>query len=706
MARQDRNWRGKWILITVLVTSLLASLLIASIAFAAPKEPIPQGTLDDGGTAEVGVEWINDFEGTVNDRSHWDESCDGLWNGLRDEGWVGRFRYTDWGAWEEDWKRSAAGGYEYLYADTVDLAMLCTHGSTGWDSFWGQNLSTVYFGDGAHDDHDLTPGDAYRAWGTDDLEWLALDSCSVLRETAAAGYPYRSYWAGTMDGLHLLLGFSNTMYVVEPGDGERWAHYLLGHKFLWWWIHAPRTVKQAWFDAVDDVQPGGVCARVLAQETDNLNDYIWGKGYVSADYGYDGSYTYRDHCSCTPKPVHVANVDMIETLPVYEVENRVIDVQYVLDIAEAFDMTGGAQDVYTDDENYYMMNATGGITYTLQVDRTTGGYKYENLSKLSVAPIDPPNLLGEPQALARGNAFFAGAGQALPAAEFRNGPTLTMTEQQVEVTMPTRSVYGVQGAPTESAMPVLVSVSWGRVINPTVGVMTAQGIQPLQTTLSIVGPGARTKMYLGDMGETLGVQGGSRVIQSTGAQVDLMDASKAWDLYLQDPTIALVQIPWVADTITYSDHTLGYYEQPHLKGQKEIIPSWIFTSTFASGSTVLAENVAVYLPAAAVYIRPGVEITSPAGGSSFRAGQAITFEGAVVEYGKAPFTYEWSSDHDGVLGTGPQIVASLSPSLREGEVMTHKILLKVTDANGQVGSAQLDVLVRPSIYLPATLRGQ
>ena len=33
----------------------------------------------DEGIREVGVEWINDFPGTVNDRSHWDESCDGLY---------------------------------------------------------------------------------------------------------------------------------------------------------------------------------------------------------------------------------------------------------------------------------------------------------------------------------------------------------------------------------------------------------------------------------------------------------------------------------------------------------------------------------------------------------------------------------------------------------------------------------------------------
>ena len=118
---------------------------------------------------------------------------------------------------------------------------------------------------------------SYRALGDDDLEWLAWDSCSVLDDRSAA------YWYTTFDGLHLMLGFANTMYVVYPGDGGAWGDQM---QKKGWWIfgHGAKTVTQAWFTSTDDQQPSGVRARVLAETLDNYNDYIWGQGYVCLLY--------------------------------------------------------------------------------------------------------------------------------------------------------------------------------------------------------------------------------------------------------------------------------------------------------------------------------------------------------------------------------------------------------------------------------------
>ncbi len=707
MAREARKGRGKLIFVRFLVTGMLASLLIVSLAGAAPDVPGPQGWGEEG-IKEVGVEWINDFPGTADDRSHWDESCDGLYNQLLDNGWTGRFRYTDWSAWEQDFKDEprAGGGTEDSIADTADIAMVCTHGSGTWDAFWGKNLSSVYFGSTV-DDHHLSPGDAYRAYGDQDLEWLAFDSCSVLSELPAGdAYFNRGYWAASMNGLHLLLGFKNTMYVVDPADGPQWAHYMLGHKFLWWWIHSPRTVKQSWFDAVDDVQPGGVCARVLAQENDNFNDYLHDMGYVSPDYGVDGDYFYWDHCSCTPKPAAITNVDQIETLPIVEVVNRTIDIAYVLEIAQAFPQLGTrtAEDVYSDDEYYYLVDNKDKPAYALQVDRTTGGYKFENLSKLGVAPVDPPTLLSAPEALAAGNKFFAETGQALPAAGYRNVATTPITENIVQVTGGMPGGSSLQAAPTQTEAPVLVALSWGRKETLNVGIQRASGVEPAATEISFVGAGARTKMYLGDMGETLGVQGGSRDIKITTTQVTVMDAATVWDRYLQVPTLQLAQVPYDPKTLVQKGHTLGEFEQSHLQSQKHMIPAWVFTVNLASPLEPLPEDFLVYLPAAAEYIRPQVKITSPAGGVMVKRGQPITFEGAVEQYGMEPFTYEWSSSQDGVLGAGAKITAPLSASVKSGETMKHVISLKVTDANGQTGIATVEVTVMPNLYLPSLIQ--
>jgi hypothetical protein len=499
-----------------------------------------------------------------------------------------------------------------------------------------------------------------------------------------------------MNGLHLLLGFRNTMYVVAPGDGDAWADYMLGWKFLWWWLRPPYTVKQAWFEAVDDVQPGGVCARVLAEVNDNYNDYLHGMGYVSPDPVHDTNYWYWDHCSCTPPPQQIEDVRQIETMPVYEVVKREVDQGKVLEIASAFDMTGT---IGTDGEYYYMLDTDGVVTHTLQVDIANGGYKYRNLSELSVSPVEPPALPTADEALTIGNEFFTGPGEALPGAAYRTGETQTMIEERVEVQTVTSGAGIIQERET-SRTPVLFSLSYGRVLDGLAG--TASGLR--QQEFSVVGPGGRTKMYLGDLGEILGVQGGSRDLQATGEEVTIMDADKAWDLFLADPTIAVAQVPWVADVITRTAQTLGYYELPHAQDQQELIPVWIFTADFYAAGQLLAEDVLVYVPAAAEYIRPEVAIQAPTAGAKFKAGEQVTFSGSVVQYGKPPFTYEWYSSHDGFLGSGASIQAPLTTAIREGEVVSHTISFQVTDTNGQQGTATTSVLVKAGVYLPIILK--
>ena len=34
---------------------------------------------------------------------------------------------------------------EHVWIDTVDLAMMATHGSGAYDSFWNRDLSSVYY---------------------------------------------------------------------------------------------------------------------------------------------------------------------------------------------------------------------------------------------------------------------------------------------------------------------------------------------------------------------------------------------------------------------------------------------------------------------------------------------------------------------------------------------------------------------------------
>jgi hypothetical protein len=692
--------------VMAILSTLSGSLMLAQVPEPPPpdRDDSPVGPLGwgDDGIKEVGVEWVANFTSCpANNLPNCTQpECMKLYNKLVGAGWTGKFHWGNNSAFETDFKRSAAGGFENYYVDNVDLALFCSHGSGAWDTFWSKNLSSLYFGYPHYDCH-LTPGEAYHAYGDKDLEWLAFFACSVLSDGGPAPYYNRGYWASTMDGLHLILSMKTTMYCSSQ-IGEKWADYMLGRKFLWWWIRPPYRIHQAWFEAVDDTQPGGVCARVLAEVQNNYNDHLHGKGYVSPDPVHNSIYWYWDHCSCTPPPLQLDQevLNQIETLPVYEVKDREVNEQYVLEIASAFDISGT---VHTDGEYYFMVDTTGVETYTLQVDTASGGYKYRNQSDLWASPVETPTLPTEGEALRIGDQFFRGPGESLPGAAYHTGDTLIMTEELVEVQMDTLK-GGIIMEQELSRIPVNLSLSYGRVIEAGVGVRTTSGkLEPTQVTLSVVGPGARTKMYLGDQGEMLGVQGGSRDVQTTVADVTVIDADEAWNMYLADPTIAMNSIPWVYDVVSKTAETLGYYEQPQFQSQTELIPTWIFSATFYAGGETLAEGVAVYIPAAADYLPPEVSIESPTAGAEFETGELVSFSGSVVQYGKPPFTYEWYSSYDGFLGSGQTITAPLTTEVRTG-IISHTISLQVTDANGQEGADSTMVFVKTAIHLPLVLR--
>ena len=697
--------KGTRVLTSALV--LVALTLILASSWAMAQEPqsalpdpkalaaSPEGWGDDG-VLEVGVEWINDFPGTVDDRSHWDESCDGLYYRLLADGWSSRFHWTDWSAWETDFKSASRGGSENSYADNVDIAMLCTHGSGAWDDFWSQGLSSVYFGS-THTDQDLVPGDAYQAYGDKDLEWLAFDSCSVLSDGGPAPYYNRGYWAATMNGLHLLLGFSNTMYVWAPGDGYKWADYLQGWKPSWWpfgYLRPPYTVTQAWFAAVDDVQPSVTCARVLAEVPDNYNDYLWGKGYVSPDPVHDGTYWHWDHCSAGTlqnlgSPQQKATP--LATMPIFEVINRPVDEAFIRQwIAPSFGMSGTME---TDGQYFYLIDTSQGQTKTLQVDVASGGWKWLNLSKLWVPTETPPRLPSYDSALVTVDNFFAQQGESLPGAWYRDFVMPSM-DQRVGVEMAGVGIDAQEQILEQT--PTDIVLTYGRQVTALAG--SASGL--LQQTFPVVGPGGTTRAYIGDGGEMIGLQGGARDVQATGGQVTVMSADEAWNLFLADHSIALPQVPWVADEIVKTTEMLGYYEFPLFQSQTELIPVWIFSADFYAGGTLLAGGVQVYVPAATDYLPPLVQIDSPADGDQFRPGQMVTLSGSVVDYGTAPFTFEWTSSLDGFLGSGQTLATPLLSEAKAGQVVSNTITLHVIDAHGLQGTDSVTVFVRLPVYLP------
>ncbi|MCB8968375.1 MAG: hypothetical protein H6660_15950 [Ardenticatenaceae bacterium] len=694
--------RKRYGLVLFAFLALVICLTLSQTSLASERDgqevPLsPASPQDDGGTAEVGIEWITDWPGTADDRANWYYSANNFYNELGNAGWVKRFNYGNTNAWEKDFKAAMYGGINDYVIDSVDIAMIGTHGSSAYDSRYGKTLSSVYFSSN-HDDWHLSPGEAYRAYGNTDLEWLAFDSCSVLRDDSMY------YWHETFDGLHLMAGFANTMYVVYPGDGGVWADQM---QKKGWWIfgHGAKTVTQAWFTAVEDQQPSGVRARVLAEVLDNYNDYIWGQGYVSSDYSNNGAYWYWDHVAGTPPPLPLQG-EAPTALPAVQVIHREVGDEYVMNIGEAFGLT--SQVITSPDGMTKAMVGGDEDEKQLFVNVATGGFFYQDLGELWTDPERVRELPTSGRVAATVALSFL--------AEHDNIPGSFFFDQQIPPTIE------LEGA-AEGLMPGEVRAT-AVITNP-----TDYAIHYARTVdigggqlLSVVGPGSRQNLYVGDGSVVVGFKGGWREIQTTGGSIDTISAEDAWQAFLADPTMAVAQLPVATeyDRTGQPEPTLAYYEQPTMMGQEELIPVWIFvadlyvsapqTAAQAAGLEpfglgLVADDAMIYVPAAAdAAALPQASIVTPEPGVVLNSGMMVDLSGAATG-GTAPYTYEWVSSVDGILGTGETVNGVVLHADPRGSMLAaNSITLRVIDANGLIATATVDVEVQPLLFLPVLIQ--
>ena len=392
------NPRSRKLFIVAFIVSILIFLLVSATQYALATKSSPSLKLignsntptgyGDDGKFEVGVEWENVFPDPALNVDHMGDSCDGLMSWLHAVNWIQTFRFTNYEMWEVDAMNESLGGMEDTYVDNVDFAMICSHGGSEFDTKWQKTLRAITYGS-SHIDQHLAPGEAYLAYGDKDLEFFAIDACQVLRDDSFI------YWASSMNGLHLLLGYKTNMYTDFPGDG-----FYLG---LFMTMSNSMSVAQAWFTAVDYNQPGVACARILAERSSNFNEHWWN---TSPDPLVDSEKWIWDHCSWNytnyANPHIQAN---IITMPVVRVLPRVVNNDYVYDtIAPAFNMTGP---ISIEDTFFTMADTSNGITRTLLVDSVTGSFSYHNLSELWTTPIITPTLPDEKISLNLVNEWFS-----------------------------------------------------------------------------------------------------------------------------------------------------------------------------------------------------------------------------------------------------------------------------------------------------------
>jgi hypothetical protein len=215
----------------------------------------------------------NGIEQTVDEWQCAQDSANGFKSVIQSKGHTVSFDFRGPNAYEKDFKDKNQNGWDASYVDKVDAQWYTGHGWSGGFTFKGN-----------HDDTSITPADA--RWGDDNLEWLQLESCEVLKDTNGA-HDYFGRWGKSFQGLHLMNGFDTSAYCLNGGTGARFANYLFPEKFLWWTIRPALTVQQAWASMANDLEPGGVRWRSMSPATTgwvtNLGDHYWGQGSVGPD---------------------------------------------------------------------------------------------------------------------------------------------------------------------------------------------------------------------------------------------------------------------------------------------------------------------------------------------------------------------------------------------------------------------------------------
>ncbi len=182
-----------------------------------------------------------------------------------------RFNFSGSSAWDRDFLEPASGT-DSTYIDNVDIAFYIGHG-------WGGGFT---FENTTHNDGNVTYAENIK-WGNGDLEWLALLSCQVLRDSQD-GKNWAQRWGPAFDGLHLLMGFETNAY-DWANFGGRFADYTLGRNFFGTTITLP--VRAAWVQAAAEEQPDSVVTIVMGVYGNGglaaWNDFYHGKGAVGPD---------------------------------------------------------------------------------------------------------------------------------------------------------------------------------------------------------------------------------------------------------------------------------------------------------------------------------------------------------------------------------------------------------------------------------------
>ena len=583
----ERNNRQR---ILIAATAVLASLLVPMSARAPHATPTTPPTSTPGSAAEVLsapdldkddpesnrevlIAWVNHYDRTSRSGTQRDDCARAFRNALRAKGWADQ-EDSEGSVWEEEWKRAAAGGREDSIIDQYDLAYFAGHGSMQSDE------RTIFFANNDHDDAHLHPGDAYRCWGDNDLEWVCVQANALLASIS------RNKWAQAMKGLHLILGWGSDKKDCNMG----------------WYLgkglikdnpsDAAMRIVDAWFDAADRSHGYGYIAYAVGETQAMGNDYIWGQGYVNPDPTWDSAYYTWSHVTrtvgamaATPSAAAARRVDWVVVdpanpasglvvrydpaityagaAPPYSVVAATIDTFAVRSVANLLnDLLGGTRMQGGDIDSVTAGEFCLGVgADLLRVSPATGAVNFIDTANWMDVEAVPASLPSEGEAHTAAAAALSALGLLPPAGQWTWGAT-----------------QWLEAAERDTFDTVLSS----RDLHIRVGLLRQLGGLPVH------GPGASISV---DLGEGSSLQrlsvGGWRAVGPPGTPLPMLalaDLAAALADYGSYRTLDGFGAP--VDTLDITAVEVGYYEEDSRTAQASIEPVLIVTADLHYGGTI------------------------------------------------------------------------------------------------------------------------
>jgi len=276
---------------TALLGLALLALIVSSGLLMQTQAVFANGPYRKDSFNEVGAEGVTLYNGLASDLPYGGAfSATDFRTQLQKIGnWNAGFTYTDYGAWEEDFKYRYSpdelGGADWEMMDTTDFGYFSGHGNQDGIGFVS-NIDSNFF------------NFANARWGGNDagdfheeaeLKWMALQSCMSLFWDNGGIF---SRWSkGQFCGLHQILGFDTPSYDSDVGYWFGWALRFYGSllPIIDCWIWVTTWTQPTWVYLGPPYNPlwSGLFAGALWAEkaagTNVRYEYLPGMGYVSPD---------------------------------------------------------------------------------------------------------------------------------------------------------------------------------------------------------------------------------------------------------------------------------------------------------------------------------------------------------------------------------------------------------------------------------------